>query len=103
MRRTDLIRSFARWLGGMCLVASCLMTSGCALADLGRSIADETTKMFTPKSRDYFDETEVGEDQWSQAGKEGRGDRAKDHESDALTGLISSPKARGIERNLGVD
>lgn len=81
----------------------CLCSSGCAVADLGKSIATSTAKMFKPSSRDYFDESDVGVDEWAQAGEEGRGDQAKEHESDGLTRYMSSPKAQAINRNLGYD
>jgi hypothetical protein len=90
-------------LGGLILCGSCLLSSGCALGELGKNIADSTAKMFRPTSRDYFDQSEVGTDEWAQAGEEGRGDQSREHESDGLTKYMSSPKAQSIERNLGFD
>lgn len=103
MRRAGWQRPFLHRLSGMILCGFCLCSSGCALGDLGKNIADSTVKMFKPTSRDYFDESDVGVDEWSQAGDEARGDQAKEHESDGLTKYMSSPKAQAIERNLGYD
>jgi len=54
----------------------------------------ERTNAYNPK--DYHDEFDV-------VGKEGRGHQEMEHESDAFTKWIQSPKARNIERNLGID
>ena len=103
MRRAGSLAVFPRWLGCLLLSGFCAMSSGCAIAEFGQMVTDSTVKLFKPTHRDYTDETDQKIDEWSTVGDEGRGERPKDHESDALTRYMSSPKAQGIERNLGVD
>lgn len=79
--------------------------SGCGLLGAGRKLGASMTHMMKPNARDY-EETDVdstGTDAWSQVGVEARGHQPFEHESDGLTNLVSSPKARRINRNLGID
>ncbi|HBH53760.1 MAG TPA: hypothetical protein DDY91_17880 [Planctomycetaceae bacterium] len=83
------------------LAVGCLMlvVSGCG-------IVQETTRMFQPNGADYSDfDIDDGKatDEWSIAGREGRGDMPMAREKDGLTDIISSDKARRIARNLGTD
>ena len=103
MRHAGWQRIIPHRAGILILGSCCLLTSGCALGELGRSIFDSSARLFKPTSKDYADETDQKIDEWSQVGVEARGDQRRDHESDGLTNFMSSPKAQGIERNLGVD
>jgi hypothetical protein len=90
----------------LCLVVVCL--PGCGLFQMGQDVTKASWKQFRPKTRDYADpindpNSKDYQDEWSTVGSEGRGDQSFDKESDALTKWISSPKARAIERNLGVE
>lgn len=42
-------------------------------------------------------------DDWKIVGEEGRGELPREKETDKLTPLLQSPKARSIEKNLGFD
>jgi len=69
-----------------------LVVSGCG-------IVQETARMFQPTSSDYSDfDIDDGKatDEWSVAGREGRGDMPVSREKDGLTDLLSSDKARRI-------
>lgn len=103
MHSADWRRKIPLCFCSLMLCGSSLLAGGCAVADAGKSLADATARMFTPNPKDYMDDTDQKIDEWSSVGSEGRGDRARDRESDGLTGLITSQKAQGIERNLGVD
>lgn len=82
-------------------VVAPLVWSGCGLAQMGR----DTARMFTPNTGDYSSDVDDGQfqDEWSVAGREGRGETKLDRESDGLTPYLSSDKARRIARNLGTD
>jgi hypothetical protein len=80
--------------------------SGCMLASAGRDVTEGTIDTFTPTGHDYRDDANSSGDyvdNFSFVGREGRGHEAKDHQSDGWTNFLSSPKARAIENNLGVD
>lgn len=78
--------------------------TGCALVQQGSDVASSTLKSVRPNARGYADDNnENYVDTWSEAGQEGRGDRPLDKESDGLTPYIESPKARAINRSLGID
>lgn len=93
----------------LALVACLLVTSpGCGLFQIGQDITKASWRQFRPKTNDYADpindpNSAEYHDEWESVGSEGRGDQAYEKESDGLTKWISSPKARSIERNLGVE
>ena len=79
------------------------LPTGCALVDKGKEVSRQTWKVFKPRPTDYRDPTEEESDEWEFVGKEARGDRPLEKEPDPIKRLIMSPKARNIERNLGID
>ncbi len=79
------------------------LLTGCALVDTGKDASRDTWKLFKPRPTDYRDPTQDKDDQWALVGKEGRGDRPIENENDPLKKWLMSPKARNIERNLGVE
>ena len=95
-----------RRLASLALFVICCSSTGCALMDIGRDITDSSARLFRPNHRGYRDEANDEEDyhdEWTAVGNEARGERSKDHESDGLTHWMESPKARAINRSLGVD
>jgi len=86
------------------LCAACSVCSGCMVLDAGKSITSASLKIFRPRSTDYRDTVEeTYVDEWQQVGSDARGDRPRETESDGLTRLTTSAKARAIERSLGVE
>lgn len=88
---------------GLLIFVAVCVCHGCGLAQMGQ----DTARMFTPNGRDSNDGDDIYDgrmtDEWSVAGKEGRGDRPIEREADGLTKYLSSDKARRIGRNLGTD
>ena len=90
------------------VIAGCLLTahSGCGLLQMGKDMASASVRLFTPKSHDYFDpannDEDFASDEWASVGQEGRGDTAREKESDWFS-QFESPKTRAINRNLGFD
>lgn len=72
----------------------------------GCSSLDGSAKALRPQSRDYADyandEREFN-DEWASVGMQARADQATDHEADGLSKYLQSPKARSINRSLGVE
>ena len=58
-----------------------------------------------PSGKDPFNDANSDNvsDEFGFVGREGRGHRPRDKESDGLTKSLSSPESRAILRNLGVD
>lgn len=85
------------------LLAFCL--TSCLVFQSGCNIVDSTEAFFNSRPPDYTDGTETFDEHWtSTAGKEGRGNRARQQDPDSWWGrLIMSRKARDIENNLGID
>ena len=93
-----------RFLPCVALCALCAAQMGCAIAQQGTDMANSTLKAVRPNARGYSDDNnEDYVDTWAEAGQEGRGDRPLEKESDGLTPYIESPKARAINRSLGID
>ncbi len=89
---------------GVVIVAAMLVgQSGCAMIGSTRNVASTMWHSFKPNPTDYRDSTDEINDQWSSVGREGRGDRPLEQESDPLKAWLMSSKARNIERNLGVE
>ena len=101
------MRSFPRCIAVVLMLAVATGSlAGCGIMQAGKQITQASFRQFSPKTSDYADPTNDGSDsadEWDFVGSEGRGDLPRDKESDGLTKWISSPKARSIERNLGVD
>ena len=92
---------------GLWILACSLLIgqSGCALVDMGKETFGALTKQFTPKGHDYVDSAnDEGAliDDWSHVGTEARGDKSRDKESDWFS-QFETPKARAINRNLGIE
>lgn len=88
------------------LAVATLSLTGCGIIQAGKDITRAGFRQFSPKTKDYADPTEYGQeepDEWEFVGTEARGGLAREKESDGLTQWLSSPKARSIERNLGYD
>lgn len=95
-----------RRLVGVVLCGLSCGLSGCLFAEIGRDVTKGTIDTFRPTGHDYRDDSNSdGEyvDNFSQVQREGRGHEPMDHQSDRLTPIWTSSKARAIERNLGVD
>lgn len=107
--RSDSVGCSSRTWPTLVLVFGVLCSaSGCGLFQMGQDISKASWRQFRPKTRDYADPVNDPNsadyhDEWESVGSEGRGDQSFEKESDGLTKWISSPKARSIERNLGVE
>ncbi len=78
-----------------------LLCTGCAQM---RSVWKSSMTNFNPTSGDYADDSYDEVEGWiTDAGTEARADQPRDYENDPLKNLLTSPKARSIERNLGYD
>ncbi len=103
-----LYRRSRLWTGICLALAGLLVLPGCGLFQMGKDISKASWRQFRPKTRDYADpindpNSADYHDEWETVGSEGRGEQSYEKESDGLTKWISSPKARSIERNLGVE
>lgn len=87
------------------IVAGLLISStGCSVMNHGREAVVKTSRMFRPNPHDMDDSADDAEAEWEFVGKEGRGDQPREVDPDPwFKKYIQSPKARSIERNLGVD
>lgn len=84
------------------LILTSLPSGGCAVVDMSRDAMVRTTSMFRPDPKDYDEGADDDGKDWAFVGEEGRADQKRDRNPEAwLDDLISSPKARAIERNLG--
>ena len=80
--------------------------SGCRVMDAGNEFIHGTWQLFRPKPTDFRDGTseEADSDEWSIVGELGRGDQERERDPDPWwQNHVMSPKARSIERNLGID
>lgn len=83
---------------------ACGLATGCAMLDDGKESVAATANAMKPRDHDYRDDANDGDtylDPWKGVGEEGRASEAKEHDFDALTKHVESPKAQAIERNLG--
>ena len=79
------------------------LATGCGLVQTTKEASRDSMKMFRPKPDDYRNTTEEAEDEWSRMGESARSMRPTEKNNDPLRNILLSPKARSIERNLGVD
>lgn len=82
------------------------MLSGCVLVESVQDMGRQTQRVFTFRPADYRDLTEEETDDWTEdVGREGRGNQPmqKTEEPDWMRNLLSSEKARSIERNVGIE
>ena len=80
-----------------------LLVTGCAVVDTGKAGLWGARKLFRPRPTDYRDTTQEEDDPWAFVRKDGRGHRPLENENDPLKKYMMSPKARNIERNLGIE
>jgi len=81
-----------------------LWLSGCAMVEPTQHAVSSSLEMFKPNTNDYRDSTLDDEDAWDIVGKEGRGHLEAEKDPDGWwQKYIMSPKARSIERNLGIE
>lgn len=76
---------------------------GCGLMQSARSITRESMKSLRPNANDYRDTTNEVDTEWTSVGDATRSERVIDRDPDPFRNVLQSPKARSIERNLGVD
>ena len=87
-----------RFLSNSCLVLLLSCAVGCELTS-----SNDSNWSVLP-NEDYRDPTDEENDEWSFAGKEARGDRPRERDPDRWwRKYVMSPKARSIERNMGID
>lgn len=77
--------------------------SGCGLMQTAQKMTRESMKSMRPNSNDYRDTTKMADDEWSVVGDSARTVRPLEKENDPVRDIIQSPKARSIERSLGLD
>ena len=84
-----------------CAIILALATTqpGCGLMQTARNATRESMQLMRPKPNDYRDMTQESDSEWNSVGDVVRGERTVSKGADSLL----SPKARSIERNLGVD
>jgi len=85
------------------LLAALLLApaGGCMVFDSIRTASRQTWSAFKPKGNDYRMSSDEATGEWDFVGKEGRGNRPLDKQNDPFRNLLTSPKAREIEENLG--
>lgn len=80
--------------------------TGCSLLEESRDAVKSTFNTIRPKKGDYRNDNTDGplhSDEWGYVGDEARAGDIREKETDGLTKWVQSPKARDIERNLGID
>ena len=97
-------RSVMRFATALCFAGALFCTTGCQLMDAGKKVTSYTRDSFKPKSAGYRDTSLESSDDWSFVGQEARGDRPREQDPDPWwQQLVMSPRARSIEKNLGID
>ncbi|MCG6156751.1 hypothetical protein [Rubinisphaera margarita] len=91
-------------VSSLLIVTLCLST-GCTQQLGMRNMFKESFASLKPDGKaDYDDGTDDAEEEWiEEAGVEARGDRPMEKDNDPFRDLLMSPKARSIERNLGIE
>lgn len=87
-------------------IVVCACQTGCAMLEEGRDAIKTTFDAVRPKTGGYRDDNNDGaqhNDSWKFVGDESRAGDVREKETDGLTKFVQSPKARDIERNLGID
>jgi hypothetical protein len=86
------------------LAVATLFPAGCELIEASNRSLKASMDALRPRSGGYADgNVEGNEDVWNNGSFEGRADQPMEKESDALTKYIDSPKARAINRSLGIE
>jgi len=90
-----------------CLLCAALLVSlcGCGLTHSMRPVTRYAKNLFTFRGTDYSNPTEEEDEQWIiDAGEEARAGRPREMDPDGWwQKYMTSEKARGIERNVGID
>jgi hypothetical protein len=76
---------------------------GCGLMQTARDATRESMQLFRPKPNDYRDMTQESDSEWNTVGDALRSERAIQNNADPFRNSLQTPKARSIERSLGVD
>lgn len=87
------------------LALSQAAASGCLLFEKVPAMTRESLRALRMRPSDYRDLTEEEDHEWDFVGTEARGNQPRETDPDPpwLRNLLTSEKARAIERNLGVD
>ncbi len=92
-----------RWRFIATLVLCCAFGTGCAMVQPAHEAFSDSMDSLKPKSQDYRDPSDQTGEEWNIVGEEGRGHMAPERDPDPWwQRLVMSPKARSIERNLGI-
>lgn len=91
-----------RSLFALTAVAAMLMSTGCALLQPVQEMSDFVKTSLKPRGHDYRMTADEATGEWDFVGIEGRGDKPLEKSNDPLRHSLMSPKAREIERNLGI-
>lgn len=89
------------WLGAILVLS--LYVSGCGLMKPAKNVARESVKPFKLRPNDYRDTTNESDDEWTSVGRTASTVRGVEKDEDPLRNVLLSPKARSIERNLGIE
>ena len=91
-------------IGRMCVASAlCGMLAGCGMIETTKRATAESMRQLRPRPNDYRDTSSEAKDEWTSMGEVARSYRPSQKEDDPLRNVLLSPKARSIERNLGVD
>ena len=91
------------WRTTFSVILLSAVASGCATAEPSAGVFSESMKSMMPSTGGYRDSTQEEGDGWEIVGKEGRGHMAPDKDPDPWwQQYVMSPKARSVERNLGI-
>jgi hypothetical protein len=85
------------------LFALTLFVPGCGLVRAGKDMTAATVKLMTPRPNDYRDSTGEIDKEWASVGNTANSIRGLEQDNDPLRNLLTTPKARSIERNLGIE
>ena len=76
---------------------------GCGLMQSAQKITRESIKSMRPNANDYRDTSKEVDTEWTSVGEATRSERPLERDPDPLRNVLMTPKARSIERSLGVD
>lgn len=85
------------------LMIAAFCVPGCGLMQTTREVTRESLKPLKPRPSDYRDTTEESEDEWTSVGRTASTVRGVEKDNDPFRKWVLSPKARSIERNLGIE
>jgi hypothetical protein len=85
------------------LLVLTLFVPGCGLIRAGKDMTAATAKLVTPRPNDYRDSTGEIDEEWASVGNTANSIRGLEQDKDPLRKWLTTPKARSIERNLGIE